>query len=198
LAKRVREKFKKKGPKNVSEEQMEEQKDFVEEHAEQETAKQEIDEVTEEFKELASAKSKAKEWEDKFLRAHAEMQNIQRRSREERDSLIRFRSQDLAKKILPSLDGLERALATEVSDEAGESLKKGILMVQEGLLKALEEEGVEEIKAEGEKFDPNLHMAVQTVEADDKHLADTIVQILQKGYKLKDRVLRPTMVIVAS
>jgi molecular chaperone GrpE len=159
---------------------------------------EEITEVVEELDELAKAQKTASEWEDKFIRAHAEMQNIQRHSREEREKLIRFRSQDLAKKILPALDNLERALAIEVADEADESLKKGIQMVQESLVQALKEEGVEEIKAKGVKFDPTLHMAVQTVEATDEHPAQTIVQILQKGYCLQERVLRPTMVVVAN
>ncbi|MCK1259692.1 nucleotide exchange factor GrpE, partial [Streptococcus uberis] len=81
---------------------------------------------------------RAEEFENKYLRAHAEMQNIQRRANEERQSLQRFRSQDLAKKILPSLDNLERALAVEgLTDD----VKKGIEMVQESLIQALKEEG---------------------------------------------------------
>jgi molecular chaperone GrpE len=70
-------------------------------------------------------------------------------------------------------------------------------MVQTDLLKALKENHVAEIEAEGQAFDPNMHQAVQTVPADDDHPADTVVQVLQKGYILKDRVLRPAMVIVA-
>ncbi|MDR0615042.1 MAG: nucleotide exchange factor GrpE [Lactobacillales bacterium] len=154
---------------------------------------EEITEVVEELDELAKAQQSASEWEDKFMRAHAEMQNIQRRSREERESLVRYRSQDLAKKILPALDNLERALL----EEADESLKKGIQMVQESLIQALRDEGVQEIETQGARFDPTLHMAVKTVEATEEDPAETITQVLQKGYKLHDRVLRPTMVVVA-
>ncbi|MEO2498630.1 nucleotide exchange factor GrpE [Enterococcus faecalis] len=96
-----------------------------------------------------------------------------------------------------SIDNLERAMAIEVSDEQGESLKKGISMVLESITVALKEEGIEEIPAMGETFDPNLHQAVQTVPASEETPADTIVEVLQKGYKLQDRVLRPSMVIVA-
>ncbi|MGT2933866.1 nucleotide exchange factor GrpE [Streptococcus catagoni] len=140
---------------------------------------------------LEMAHERAEEFENKYLRAHAEMQNVQRRSHEERQSLQRYRSQDLAKKILPSLDNLERALAVEgLTDD----VKKGIEMVQESLIQALKEEGIEEVPVES--FDHNLHMAVQTLEADEEHPADTIAQVLQKGYKLHERLLRPAMVVV--
>nr|DAX54010.1 MAG TPA: heat shock protein GrpE [Caudoviricetes sp.] len=132
------------------------------------------------------------EFENKYLRAHAEMQNIQRRANEERQQLQKYRSQDLAKAILPSLDNLERALAVEgLTDD----VKKGLEMVQESLVHALKEEGIEEIPADGD-FDHNFHMAIQTMPADDEHPADTIAQVFQKGYKLHERVLRPAMVVV--
>ncbi|MGX7198663.1 nucleotide exchange factor GrpE [Enterococcus nangangensis] len=148
-------------------------------------------------KEVASLKESLQQMEDKFLRAQAEIANITRRNKTEREQLSRFRSQDLAKGILTSLDNLERALAAEVSDEQGTALKKGVEMVLASLKQALKEEGVVEIPASGEKFDPNLHQAVQTLPADDEHPADTVVQVLQKGYQLHERVLRPAMVIVA-
>ena len=142
--------------------------------------------------ELELASERAEDFENKYLRAHAEMQNIQRRANEERQQLQKYRSQDLAKAILPSLDNLERALAVEgLTDD----VKKGLEMVQESLIHALKEEGIEEIPADGE-FDHNHHMAIQTVPADDEHPADTIAQVFQKGYKLHERVLRPAMVVV--
>lgn len=148
--------------------------------------------VEEEINEVEEAQKLASEWENKFLRVSAEMQNVQRRGNEERLQLIKYRSQDLAKKILASLDNLERALAVEgLTDD----VKKGLEMVQESLVSALKEEGVEEVSYD--KFDHNLHMAVQTVPADDEHPADSIVQVFQKGYQLHERLLRPAMVVVA-
>ncbi|WP_353990287.1 nucleotide exchange factor GrpE [Pediococcus argentinicus] len=137
------------------------------------------------------------ELNDKYIRAQAEIVNMQRRNEKEQASLIKYDGQKLAKAILPVMDNLERALSIEVHDENGEQLKKGIEMVQSHLAAALKENSVIEIEAENAKFDPNEHQAVQTVAADDDHPADTVVQVLQKGYKLKDRVLRPTMVVVA-
>ncbi|EHG12439.1 nucleotide exchange factor GrpE [Streptococcus constellatus] len=170
-----------------------------EEHPEDVEVKEEAVETTEQVEsvspektELELANERAEDFENKYLRAHAEMQNIQRRANEERQQLQRYRSQDLAKAILPSLDNLERALAVEgLTDD----VKKGLEMVQESLIHALKEEGIEEIAADG-TFDHNYHMAIQTVPADDEHPADTIAQVFQKGYKLHDRILRPAMVVV--
>ena len=162
-----------------------------EELVEEVEAAEEMVEETPEKSELDLANERAEDFENKYLRAHAEMQNIQRRANEERQSLQRYRSQDLAKKILPSLDNLERALQVEGLTE---DVKKGIEMVRDSLIQALKEEGVEEVAVES--FDPNLHMAVQTVPADEDNPADTIAQVLQKGYKLHERLLRPAMGVV--
>ena len=162
------------------------------EEVQEEEVVETTEETTPEKSELDLANERAAEFENKYLRAHAEMQNIQRRANEERQNLQRYRSQDLAKAILPSLDNLERALAVEgLTDD----VKKGLEMVQESLIHALKEEGIEEIVADGE-FDHNYHMAIQTLPADDDHPADTIAQVFQKGYKLHDRILRPAMVVV--
>lgn len=163
-----------------------------------ETSVNEVEEELEtEVSELESVKAKLSDSEDKFLRARAEIANMSSRFKHERELLVRYRSQDLGKKLLPAIDNLERALETEVAEDQGASLKKGVSMVLESLQNALKEEGIEEIPAKGEMFDPNLHQAVQTVPASEEVSADTIVEVLQKGYKLHDRVLRASMVIVA-
>ncbi|KAF0341858.1 nucleotide exchange factor GrpE [Pediococcus acidilactici] len=145
----------------------------------------EIEKITAERDELS----------DKYIRAQAEIVNMRRRNEKEQASLLKYDGQKLAKAILPALDNLERALTVEA--EHSEQLLKGVEMVQKDLLKALKENDIAEIEADGQKFDPNLHQAVQTVPADDDHPADTVVKVFQKGYILKDRVLRPAMVVVA-
>ncbi len=87
----------------------------------------------------------------------------------------------LAKAILPVVDNLERALATEAKDDSAVSLKKGVQMVYDHLERALKENGITAIDGAGDKFDPNTQQAVQTVAADDQHPADTVAQVLQKG-----------------
>jgi len=135
--------------------------------------------------------------EDKYLRSQAEMQNMQNRYNNERAQLIKYESQSLAKDVLPAMDNLERALATKVDDEASKQLKKGVQMTLDSLVKAMKDHGISEITAEGVKFDPNLHQAVQTVEAENEDQKDHVVRVLQKGYLYKDRTLRPAMVVVA-
>ncbi|MBM7707918.1 molecular chaperone GrpE [Enterococcus lemanii] len=176
-----------------------EEKELVEETPVKEVAdEQVIEELAEEVvSETEELQKKLDEMEDKFLRASAEMANIVQRNRNERELLQRYRSQDLGKNLLPVIDNLERALAAEVTEEESLSLKKGVEMVLESVQHALKEEGIEEIPAKGEVFDPNVHQAVQTIPATEDYPTDTVVEVLQKGYKLHDRVLRASMVIVA-
>ena len=135
--------------------------------------------------------------EDKYLRSQDEMQNMQNRYNKERAQLIKYESQSLAKDVLPAMDNLERALATKVDDEASKQLKKGVQMTLDSLVKAKKDQRISEITAEGVKFDPNLHQAVQTVAAENDDQKDHVVRVLQKGYLYKDRTLRPAMVVVA-
>ncbi|MGB7460979.1 MAG: nucleotide exchange factor GrpE [Carnobacterium jeotgali] len=150
-----------------------------------------------EVDELAEAKAALEEMENKYLRVQAEMANIQKRNAKERQDAAKFRSQSLATELLPVIDNLERALAIEVADEQGKNLKKGIEMVMETFNAALKSEGIDVIDPLNESFDPNYHQAVQTVPVEDGQTSETVVQVLQKGYDLKGRVLRPAMVIVA-
>ncbi|MBE5057692.1 nucleotide exchange factor GrpE [Lactobacillus crispatus] len=148
-------------------------------------------------KELADLKDKNKDLEDKYLRSEAEIQNMQNRYTKERAQLIKYESQSLAKDILPAIDNLERALSVEADDDVSKQLKKGVQMTLDALVKAMKDHGVVEIEADGVKFDPTLHQAVQTVAAENDDQKDHVVQVLQKGYQYKDRTLRPAMVVVA-
>lgn len=182
-------------------------KEKMQEKASEETSEEVLDEKVEsteqeetkenEPNELELLNKKLEDAEDKFLRAQAEIANMRGRFQKEREDAAKYRAQDLAKELLPAIDNLERALQTEVTDDQGTSLKKGIEMVLESLNHALKQAGIEEIPSLGETFDPNLHQAVQTLPATDDQKSEEIIQVLQKGYKLHDRVLRPTMVVVA-
>ena len=134
---------------------------------------------------------------DQVYRLSAEISNIQKRNAKERQDAAKYRSQSLAQNLLNVIDNLERAIASPSESEEAQNLKKGIEMVYESFLYALKEEGIEEIDALNQPFDPTLHHAVQTVPVEEGQEADQVVQVYQKGYKLKDRVLRPAMVIVS-
>jgi len=146
---------------------------------------------------LAAVQKKADDFEDKYLRAEAEVQNMQARYQKEQASLIKYDGQQLAKDVLPVIDNLERALAVEATDDASKQIKKGVQMTYDHMEDALKRNHVTEIEALGKPFDPTLHQAVQSVPVSDGQTAETVVNVLQKGYQLKDRVLRPAMVVVA-
>ena len=158
------------------------------------SATSQVDELKAEIKDL---KQQLADKDDKYLRAEAEIQNMTTRFKKERAQILKYDGQDLAKSVLPVLDNLKRALTIEVTDENGKQLKKGIQMVHDHLTSALTDHGITEIEADGKPFDPTLHQAVQTVPAQGGQKPDTVVQVLQAGYQLKDRVLRPAMVVVA-
>lgn len=148
-------------------------------------------------KQVADLKKQLDDKDDQYLRAEAEIQNMTNRFNKERAQILKYDGQDLAKSILPVLDNLERALQIKVTDDNGKQLQKGIQMTHDHLVAALKDHGITEIKAEGQAFDPNLHQAVQTVPAQGDQKPDTVAKVLQAGYQLKDRVLRPSMVVVA-
>lgn len=133
--------------------------------------------------------------EEKYLRLYAEFENYKRRIQKENQINATYKAQGVLTDILPSIDNIERALQIEGDDESFKSLQKGVQMVRESLLRALKDNGLEEILAEGKEFDPNLHQAVVQDDNPDFKSGE-VTQELQKGYKLKDRVLRPSMVKV--
>lgn len=146
---------------------------------------------------IAELQQQLDDSQNDYLRAQAEIQNMQKRSQKEQSALAKYGAQKLAKEVVPVMDDLKRALQVKVDNDSGHQLKTGIEMVYKHLEKALNDNDIKEIDADGVAFDPELHQAVQTVPADDNHPADTVVQVLQSGYKLADRVLRPAMVVVA-
>ncbi|MBU7593643.1 nucleotide exchange factor GrpE [Metabacillus halosaccharovorans] len=157
-----------------------------------EEAEETADETTAKIVEL---QAKLDETENKMLRNQADFDNFRRRTRLDQEAAQKYRAQSIVSDILPALDNFERALQIEANNEQTKSLLQGMNMVYNQLVQALQNEGVETIKSVGEPFDPHLHQAVMQVE-DDNFESNTVVEELQKGYKLKDRVIRPAMVKV--
>ena len=138
------------------------------------------------------------EWKDKYLRAHADFENTKKRLEKDKSAAVAYANESFAMDIPSVIDSFEHALASiEGADEANasevlEKMKEGVYLTYEQLKKVLEKNYIKEIACEGE-FDPNLHQAVMQVDSDE-HESGQIVQTLQKGYTIKDRVLRPSMV----
>lgn len=163
-----------------------------------ETPQEEVtEEITTELSNEEKLQQEVERLNDQVYRLSAEISNIQKRNAKERQDAAKYRSQSVAQNLLNVIDNLERAIASPSESEDAQNLKKGIEMVYESFLYALKEEGIEEIDALDQPFDPTLHHAVQTVPVEEGQEADKVVQVFQKGYKLKDRVLRPAMVIVS-
>ena len=146
---------------------------------------------------IADLQAKYDEMEDKYLRAEAEMQNMTKRFKNEQAQLLKYEGQKLATEILPVMDNLNRALQIEVEDEASAQLKHGIEMVAKNMEKALKDNEITKIEALNQPFDPTKHQAVKSVPVEKGQKAETVVEVYQDGYMLKDRVLRPAMVVVA-
>lgn len=144
---------------------------------------------------MADLEAKLAEEEARYVRLRADYDNLARRNRLDLEASAKYRAQNLLTELLPVLDNLDRALQVETTTEEAASLYKGVEMVYNQLLVATQKEGLEVIAAEGENFDPNFHQAVMQ-EQDSEKEAGTVLRELQKGYKLKDRVLRPSMVSV--
>lgn len=145
--------------------------------------------------EIAKLQELLEEKENKILRVQADFENYKRRTRIEQETIQKYRSQTIVSEILPALDSFERALQINADNDQTKSLLQGMQMVQRQLVDALKNEGVEIIPAVGEQFDPALHQAVMQAE-DENYESNVVVEELQKGYKLKDRVIRPSMVKV--
>lgn len=133
--------------------------------------------------------------EDRYLRLHADFENVKKRHTSEREAATKFRSQSLAEDLLPALDSFEKALDTESDNEEVQAILKGMNMVYSQIMTAFEKEGIESIPALGEQFDPNFHQAIMQ-DQDENAESNEITAELQKGYKIKDRVIRPSMVKV--
>ena len=163
-----------------------------EERTEAETSAEETAESTETESEAAAAEKSAES--DRYLRLMAEFDNYKKRSARERENIYADIRVDTVTRFLPVYDNLARALAAETADEA---YKKGVEMTFNQLLDVFHKLGVEEIPAEGESFNPVYHNAVMHVE-DETAGENIIVQELQKGFKLGEKVIRFSMVKVAN
>lgn len=144
---------------------------------------------------IAELEGKLEEAENRIYRLQADFENSRRRARLDLEASEKYRAQSLISDLLPALDNFERALQMEAENEQAKSILQGMEMVYRSLVEAIKKEGAEQIEAVGKEFDPHMHQAVMQVE-DENFDSNIVVEEFQKGYKLKDRVIRPSMVKV--
>lgn len=147
-------------------------------------------------KELDDAKTKSEEAINKMMRLAAEFDNYKKRSAREHENIRKYASENIIKEMLPIVDNFERAIESANESSDFNSFLDGIRLILNQMINLLGKEGVQQIKAVGEVFNPNIHEAVLHI-ASDEYPENIIVQELQKGYILNDRVIRPAMVAVS-
>ena len=181
------------------EEKIETSEEIQEEVSTEEEVACEEQDTEEEVDEVETLKAKVAELEDQYLRANAEFENMRKRLEKEKMSAVAYANEKFASDMLAIIDALDAAsLLKENEDikpeELFEKVKEGIDLTVEQFKKSFEKHGIEVVNVDGE-FDPNFHNAVMQVESDEKKSGE-ILQVFQKGYKIKDRVLRPAMVSI--
>jgi len=152
-----------------------------------------------EVDEVETLKARVAELEDQYLRANAEFENMRKRLEKEKMSAVAYANELFAGDMLPIIDALDAALLLKESEdikseELFEKVKEGIDLTVEQFKKSFEKHGIELVHSDGE-FDPNFHNAVMQIDSEDKKSGE-ILEVFQKGYKIKDRVLRPAMVSI--
>jgi len=166
----------------------------------EQTVEEEIKELSAEDK-IAELEAKLKESEDKYFRVHADFENIKKRLEKEKYQAIDYASEKFAKDLLAPIDTLEMALAAEEAadlpaEELLAKLKEGVELTIKNFYTAFEKHDISIVETDGE-FDPNFHDAVMRVD-NENYESGQIVQVMQKGYKFKDRLLRASMVSIAN
>lgn len=147
--------------------------------------------------ELQTALAQRDQFQDQCLRAQAELDNFRKRTQREAQQSRLFQSLPLVRDLLPGFDNLERAIAAAESSASLDELLEGVRMVAQQFGEVLQRHSVQPIPALGEPFDPNLHEAVQQAPSAD-HPAMTVLNEIERGYQLHDRVIRPSKVIVST
>ncbi|MCF8335236.1 MAG: nucleotide exchange factor GrpE [Bacteroidales bacterium] len=184
------------GEETVAREKTEEKKQEEEEQQEQEEAEAQQEEKEEEKKKEKSDKEKLAELQDKYLRLTAEYDNYRKRTLKEKMELTKSAGEDILKGLLPIMDDFERALQS--IDDAGDNqaVKDGIYLIYNKFKDFLKQQGLQEIEAQDKDFDTDKHEAVSKVPAQNEDMKGKVVDVVQKGYYLNDKVLRYAKVVV--
>jgi molecular chaperone GrpE len=170
------------------------QEEILEQNAEQEAPVEDVAEAADDA--LAAAQEEVTAVKDQMLRVQAEMQNVRRRAELDVEKAHKFAVEKFANEMVTVVDNLERGLAAAPEEEATKAIRDGMAMTLDGLINGLARFKVEQVNPEGETFNPELHQAMSMVENPDL-APNTVIAVMQKGYTLNGRLLRPAMVMVS-
>jgi molecular chaperone GrpE len=155
-----------------------------------------VEEVASNNEEIEKLKAEKENLNNQYLRLAADFDNYRKRQAQEREALLKYGAQECMKKLIEVVDNFDRAMQSVEKIDDVEKMKETFFVLNKQLTDNLAKLGLEQIKSVGEKFDPNLHEAVMQTQTDE-YPEETIIKELQKGYKMGDKVLRPSMVDVA-
>ena len=170
------------------------QEEILEQNAEQEAPVEDVAEAADDA--LAAAQEEVAAVKDQMLRVQAEMQNVRRRAELDVEKAHKFAVEKFANEMVTVVDNLERGLAAAPEEEATKAIRDGMAMTLDGLINGLARFKVEQVNPEGETFNPELHQAMSMVENPDL-APNTVIAVMQKGYTLNGRLLRPAMVMMS-
>ncbi|WP_041138234.1 nucleotide exchange factor GrpE [Beduini massiliensis] len=177
----------------VNEEVEENQAQEQEENVEEVKTEKSVEELQQE--KIAELGEEVEKWKTDYYKVFADMENLKKRLQNEHANALKYMLQSFAEDLLPVVDNLERSQNVAEPSEELKNFLKGYEMITAQFIEALKKHGIEQIDVEGKEFDPNFHQAVMMVN-DDNYGHNMIVEELQKGYKLKDRVIRASLVKV--
>jgi molecular chaperone GrpE len=175
---------------------VEEQVDAIENNETPSPEGEHLSEASGEDKVVAELQRQADDNHSRYLRAQADFDNFRRRTLKEKEELTQYASLKVIGQLLPVLDNFQRAMQTGSEGAESDSFAKGVDMIYRQLNQVLEAEGLKQMEVIGQPFDPDLHQAIMQVESEE-HAEGTVVEVIQPGYKLKDKVIRPAMVKVS-
>jgi len=182
---------------------VEDVEDILEDKVETEPLKKEEPEVIEKKKKKKSSKElieelelQIKELKNTMLKDRADLVNVKKRLEKERIMERKYAAMSISKTLITPLDHLELALKHEVSNEENKNIMQGFKIIKDQFIKALEDEGVSEVDALGEDYDPNFHQAIMTEKVEGTE-PNKVLEVLQKGYLFKDRLIRPAVVKIS-
>ena len=186
--------------KNIDKEPIKEEQKVQEENIEEKVNESNADNVSEDSAEQNAKSSEvadeASEWKDKYLRLVAEFDNYRKRTLKEKMDLIASGGEDVIKSLLAIMDDIARALDAMTKSNDIEAIRQGIMLIHQKLLDTLHAKGVEEISAIGQELDTDLHEAVAKFPVAEEEKKGKVIDVVQKGYKLKDKVVRFAKVVV--
>jgi molecular chaperone GrpE len=179
---------------NVCEQQSDQQELHAETERQDQTKETEVDKEVEKYGELEGRLGEA---EERVLRTAADAENFKKRLQREKEEQTRYSNEAFMRELLPVIDNLERALKHSQAESNQEGLVDGLKMTLKGFIEAMARFGCTQVEAVGKVFDPNFHEAVSQEESENHEANNTVLRELQKGYLLKERLLRPAMVVVS-